>query len=187
MRHVKGLRMHQRINVWSAILACWFALISSTAIAQIPSMYPAPTSGATSLVEINRLISAGKCGDAEATARLSVRPPLLHTILGLVELDCRKNRQAAVNLLALAAVERESVAIETLNSLGIPVPPPSRLADPRAWGSEPDPILPPPPHTMSPLPQPKTRVIVLPPPVIVVPSVNPNACIQDGGNVFCRR
>lgn len=62
-----------------------------------------------------------------------------------------------------------------------------KQADPRARSLDQDPVLPPPPHTMSPLPQPKPTVILVPPPVILVPSVNPYACIQDGGNVFCRR
>jgi hypothetical protein len=145
----------------------------------------APIERLDPLTQINQFIGAGRCGEAEALARNTVRPPLLHTILGLVELDCRKNRQAAINFLKLAAEQRETVAIETLNTLGVQVTATSRYDVPSVRSVDPDPALPPPPHTMSPLPQPRQRVIVVPPPIVVVP--NPNACIQDGGTIYCRR
>jgi hypothetical protein len=161
------------------------ALISESSNAQIRNVQLSPSDRANSLAHINQLISEGQCGEADGIARATVRPPLLHTVLGLVELDCRKNRQAAVNLLALAAEQRESVAIETLNSLGIQVSSATRPLEPSSIGRNSDYVAPPPPHTLSPLPQPRQRIVVVPPPVIIVP--NPNACIQDGGSVYCRR
>ena len=168
-----------------AFISSIIAIISQPSIAQIQNVQSSASERPNSLAHINQLISEGQCGEADGLARATVRPPLLHTILGLVELDCRKNRQAAVNLLALAAEQRESVAIETLNSLGIQVSSATRPSETTSIGRNSDYAAPPPPHTLSPLPQPRQRIVVVPPPLIIVP--NPNACIQDGGSVYCRR
>jgi hypothetical protein len=145
-------------------------------------------SGVYKSIEIvNKFILDGKCSDAESVARGTIRPPLLHTILGLNELDCKKNRRAAVNLLTMAASEGESVAIETLSALGAPIPRVSKIMPDNVITERVDNIASPPPHSMSSLPQPKARVLVVPAPVLVVPLYNPNACIQDGGTIFCKR
>lgn len=142
----------------------------------------------SALEEVNRLILAGKCSEAESKARLNVQPPVLDTILGLNELDCRGNKPAAINLLKIAAASGETVAIETLATLGVSVyPPHPRPMQPPHRTTEEAPA-PPPPHIMSPMPQPKTRLIIVPPqPVIIIQPRNPNACIQDGGTIYCRR
>ena len=133
------------------------------------------------LDEANRLISIGDCSGAEAYARANVQRPIVYTVLGMVQLDCRRNKKAAIQYLRTAALENESLATEMLIELG--EKPPDLKATttptPREY-SMPQP----PPYVSQQRQQQEQQaqqIIIQQPP----PMLNPNACIQDGGSIFC--
>ncbi len=143
-----------------------------------------PTS---SIEKINYYVALGKCADAEALTRTTISGPAMQTSLGIISLDCRKSSSQAVGYFQIAASQGETVAIEYLNSMGIP------FASPRPRVMEnfiPLPVQSPPPHVFSPAPQPKEINIIAIQPQVVFPPViyqgsNMGACIQDGGPIFC--
>ncbi len=141
--------------------------------------------GIGSIDEVNHLIRIRDCAGAEVYARNNFQRPLLHTIFGMIYLDCRQNRKTAVDYFRIAARENESTAIEMLMSIGENTtefgnnttyrsPPPDYMAPQ---------IENPPAHIFTPPPQPHQRR--QPQVIIIHPLPNPAACIQDGGSTFC--
>jgi hypothetical protein len=138
--------------------------------------------------ELNRLILARDCGGAEAYARTYFQPPVLHTLFGMISIDCKGNKQAAVEYFKMAARNNDSVAIEMLVRLG-EASPDNRITPPpylNSYGNQSTPVMPPPKHSFSPMPQPRQlpqQVIIVSPQVIQ--PFNAAACIQDGGGTYC--
>ena len=86
---------------------------------------------------------------------------------GAVHLECRKNRKSAVEYFKLGAQNGDQNSIDILIKMGEKVPEQPKIVY-------------------------RDRVISPPPPAqpqqIIIqqqPMMNPNACIQDGGGVFC--
>jgi hypothetical protein len=131
--------------------------------------------------EVSRKIGTGDCGGAEATARANFQAPMIYTVLGFIQLECKKNKKSAVDYFTISARENESLAIEKLISLGEAPPPLSRNSQNPSVYATPLPAPPPMPAIIQPQPP---RIIILPQ-VQVQPMMNPNACIQDGGPIFC--
>lgn len=134
------------------------------------------------LDEANRLISIGDCSGAEAYARANVQRPIVYTVLGMVQLDCRRNKKAAIQYLRTAALENESLATEMLLELG--EKPPDHKGTATTPTNREYSMPQPPPYVSPTLPQREQQpqqVIVQQP----LPMLNPNACIQDGGSIFC--
>ena len=141
--------------------------------------------GIGNIDEVNRLIRIHDCAGAEAYARSNFQRPMLHTIFGMIYLDCKQNRKAAVDYFRMAARDNESTAIEMLVSIGEST---SEFRRSSAYQSPQQdevamPIENPPPHVFTPPPQPSQRR--QPQVIIVQPLSNPSACIQDGGSTFC--
>lgn len=135
------------------------------------------------LDEANRLISIGDCSGAETYARANVQRPIVYTVLGMVQLDCRRNKRAAIQYLKTAALEDESLAREMLIELG--EIPPDRKTATSAPPTAREYSLPQPPPYVSPAQQQQreqqTQQVI----IQQQPMLNPNACIQDGGSIFC--
>jgi hypothetical protein len=106
---------------------------------------------------------------------------MIYTVLGFIQLECKKNKKSAVDYFTISARENESLAIEKLISLGEALPALNRNSSNPSVYATPLPAPPPMPAIIQPQPP---RIIILPQ-VQVQPMVNPNACIQDGGGVFC--
>ncbi len=138
--------------------------------------------------QINKFITQGKCSDAEIYARSYIQRPIMLTALGIISVDCKRNKQEAINYFNLAAAENESVAIELLNSMGISYNIPKTSI---TFSSDTLKIIQaPPPHTLSPAPSPRgNNIILVQPqlaaPMMIQPSFNASACIQDGGDTYC--
>ena len=131
--------------------------------------------------EVSRKIGTGDCAGAETTARANFQAPMIYTVLGFIQLECKKNKKSAVDYFTISARENESLAIEKLISLGEAPPPLNRNSRSPSVYATPLPAPPPMPAIIQPqLP----RIIILPQ-VQVQPMMNPNACIQDGGPIFC--
>ena len=138
--------------------------------------------------EANRLISIHDCAGAEVYARNNFPRPMVHTIFGMIQLDCRHDRKTAVEYLKMAARDNETIAIEMLMRIGENTSEFSRVNPDQSMQSQGDAstlALPlPPPHTFSTLPRPRPRP--QPPQLIIIQQAfNPAACIQDGGGTYC--
>ena len=138
------------------------------------------------LDEANRLISIGDCTGAEAYTRANIQRPIAYTVLGLVQLDCRRNKKAAIPYFKTAALDNESLATQMLIELGEP-PMELRAAITAPPTAIKEYSLPQPPPYVSPArpqpeqqPQPQQIIIQQPPPTLI-----PGACIQDGGGLSC--
>ena len=131
--------------------------------------------------EVSRKIGTGDCAGAEATARANFQAPMIYTVLGFIQLECKKNKKSAIDYFTISARENESLAIEKLISLGETPPPLNRNSRSPSVYATPLPAPPPMPAIIQPQPP---RIIILPQ-VQVQPMMNPNACIQDGGPIFC--
>ncbi len=125
------------------------------------------------LEESQRLIRSGNCSGAEAYTRVNVPPPVMYTVLGDVQLDCRNNRVAAIEYFKIAARENETVATETLIKMGVTPPERRRVNAERATLF----TLPPPLAQ----PQQPQQIIIQQPQQM--PSLG--GCTQDGGILFC--
>ena len=143
---------------------------------------------------VSGLISKKDCAGAEAYARSSFQAPMLHTVLGMVELDCKAQKGAAIEYFKLAANLNEPIARDYLVKLGYPPAMQSLRSAPQPIPAIPNndqlyvapPVIEQPPaHAFSPLVRPRyAPTVIIAPPVYVVP-VSPAACIQDGGATFC--
>ena len=136
--------------------------------------------------EANRLIASGDCIGADIYARNNFQRPMVDTVLGMIQLDCKFDKKSAIEYFKVAARGKETIAVELLGSLG------ESTAEfniknsgtvNRYLNDEPNSALPlPPSHLLSTLPQPRAR----PQPVIIIqPTFNAAACIQDGGGTYC--
>ena len=143
--------------------------------------------------EVSRLISNRDCVSAEAYGRRNFQRPMLYTVLGMIQLDCKGEKKSALEYFKLAARENEFVAIEMLVKLGENASDISRVVPEQpaqAIESPPMGVVLPPAHTLSRMPTQRSRpqpvIIVRPQPqYLIVPIIN--ACIQDGGPIFCPR
>jgi hypothetical protein len=137
--------------------------------------------GQTSLTQIFDQISSkigtGNCTEAEVIARLNTAPPIQFTTLGLIQLECYKNKNAAIDFFVVAARMNESLAIEKLLTLGIS--PPQIIQKNQNTGV----YLPPPPPM--PIPEQSTQRLIITPQYQAQPMLNPNSCMQDGGSLYC--
>jgi len=131
--------------------------------------------------EVSRKIGTGDCAGAETTARTNFHAPMIYTVLGFIQLECKKNKKSAIEYFTISARENESLAIEKLIGLGEAQPPLNRNSRSPSVYATPLPTPPPMPAIIQPQPP---RIIILPQ-VQVQPMMNPNACIQDGGPIFC--
>ena len=148
--------------------------------------------------EVNRLIGAQDCVGAEVYARGNFQRPMLHTIFGMIQLDCKQNRKAAVEYLKMAARDNESIALEMLMGIGESISEVRRDSTVQSNQQQdyyqPQEIPLPPAHTFSRLVQP-SRPALRPPPATVIiqqpgtgfidPFPNANKCIRDGGSIAC--
>jgi len=126
-------------------------------------------------------IGSGECMEAEVMARKDLTPPLLYTALGIINIDCKKDKREAIKFFNMAASLQETLAITKLTSLGEPLP----IANNKASNQiiiQNFPLPPPMPPTTISTPQP---TIILQPQINIERQSNPNACIQDGGGIFC--
>ena len=131
--------------------------------------------------EVSRKIGVGDCVGAETTARSSFQAPMIFTVLGFIQLECKKNKKSAVDYFTISARENESLAIEKLLSLGEAPPPINSISRSPSVYATPLPAPPPMPVIIQPQPP---RIIILPQ-VQIQPKMNLNGCIQDGGPIFC--
>jgi hypothetical protein len=143
--------------------------------------------------EVNKLIAKKDCGNADAYARNYFQSPLIYTILGMIQLDCKNNQKSAVEYFKMAARENETIALEMLIRVGDTSPETTSLLakkNTRSFEEQLPPVMPqgPPPHILSTLPPPRQRIqtIIVPVPLQPPPMMfNPSACIQDGGGTYC--
>ena len=165
-------------NILKAITLIFYGLISGITLAQ-PDRFG-------TIDEANRLIASGDCIAADIYARRNFQRPMIDTLLGMIQLDCKFDKRSAIEYFKMAAREKETIAIEMLSSLG------ENTAEFNSKNSgvvkiyrndEPISVLPlPPSHLLSTLPQPRAR----PQPIIIIqPAFNAAACIQDGGGTYC--
>ena len=131
--------------------------------------------------EVSRKIGAGDCSGAETIARSNLLEPMLYTVLGFIQLDCRKNKKSAITYFMISAKQNESLAIDKLIDLGEIPPIVSQGLRPTAIVPAPLPAPPPMPTIIQ---GPPTTIYVTPQ-IQVQPMNNLNACIQDGGPIFC--
>jgi hypothetical protein len=131
--------------------------------------------------EVSRRIGAGDCNGADLLARSSFQDPMLYTVLGIIQLDCRKNKKGAVDYFMISARQNESLAIDRLILLGEAPPQPKLGILSSAADLVPLPAPPPMPSSI----QAPPMTILISPQVQVQPMMNLNACIQDGGPIFC--
>ncbi len=155
------------------IFVIFLKIIASTAYAQKSVFHH--------LDEANRLISKRDCSGAELYSRNNLQSPMIFTVLGMVQLDCRGNKREAVAYFKAAAKENEMLAIEQLMALGeIPPQPNSVNFDIKAKD---DPLPRPPPYISPKITQqkPESQQIIIQQPLPMILG----ACIQDGGGLFC--
>lgn len=111
-------------------------------------------------------IQSGNCGEAEAYAYRNFREEYLDWMLGNVAIQCRRDRQRAIQYYRAGARVNDKFSHLSVRSL-------------IELGEKP--------------PEPTTRYIAAPiqrqqPQQIIIqqqPMNNPNACIQDGGGIYC--
>lgn len=132
--------------------------------------------------EVSIKIGRGDCSGADAYARGNIRPPILYTVQGLVQLDCRRNQRAAVEYFRLAARENEVLAIDKLISLGEAVPEPVRNSTERQTLTSPPLPSPPPMPQQAQQLQPQKIIIQMQEQQQFQPL---NVCMQDGGSLYC--
>ena len=132
--------------------------------------------------EVSRKIGLGDCSGADAIARSSFQEPMIYTVLGIIQLDCRKNKKGAIDYFMLSARQNESLAIDKMISLGEKLP--SLNQESRTKNIIINPPLPTPPP-MPTIIQTAPVKIFITPQNNFQPISNPNACIQDGGPIFC--
>lgn len=114
--------------------------------------------------KLSFMINDGQCGQATEYARRNFSDSYLNFALGRIQLECLANRDIAIDYFKLAANAGYTPAAEQLVRLGVS---PTMPAKPTV-------IYQPAPPT------PPVRIIIQQP-----QNDNPNACIQDGGGVFC--
>lgn len=112
----------------------------------------------------------GDCSKAEGHAYNNFRAEYLDWMLGTVQLHCRKNRSKAIEYFkagARANSEFSNLSVRALIELGEKPPEPTTryIAVP----------------VQRPQPQPQPQQII----IQQQPMNNPNACIQDGGGIYC--
>jgi hypothetical protein len=111
-------------------------------------------------------ITLGYCGDAEAYANRNFREEYLDWMLGNVALECRRDRQKAIQYYRAGARINQKfsdLSIRALIELGEKPPEPSTR------------------YISVPTPRPQPQQII----IQQQPMNNPNACIQDGGGIYC--
>ena len=149
--------------------------------------------GLNGIEEVSRLIGNRECVSAEAYGRRNFQRPMLYTVLGMIQLDCKNDKKSAIEFFKLAARENEFVALEMLIKLGENASDIGRVVieqAPQLVENPPMAIALPPEHTLSRMPAQRLRpqpVIIVRPQTqyVIVPNIN--ACIQDGGPIFCPR
>jgi hypothetical protein len=132
--------------------------------------------------QISQKIGSGECSGAEVVARANFQAPILYTFLGLIQLDCRKNSKLAIDYFLISARQQESMAIDKLLNLGVSIPQSENVSK---FNPQSEVLLRPPPPVVLDSPQVNLPVIQLNPQIQIQPLMNPNACIQDGGAIFC--
>jgi hypothetical protein len=118
--------------------------------------------------KLKELVEKKDCDGAERYAQnMAADDGKRYSALGGIELQCRRNRVAAIKYFKLGAINGDKHSISALIRLGEEVPEPPKVIY-------------------------KDRVIESPPPTqpqeIIIQQQrmsNPNACIQDGGPIFC--
>jgi hypothetical protein len=111
-------------------------------------------------------IQSGNCGEAEAYAYRNFKEEYLDWMLGNVAIQCRRDRQRAIQYYRAGARANDKFSHLSVRSL-------------IELGEKP--------------PEPTTKYIAAPiqrqqPQQIIIqqqPMNNPNACIQDGGGIYC--
>ena len=58
-----------------------------------PCQLIAQDGGAKAYDEVSRKIGIGDCSGAEATARANFQAPMIYTVLGFIQLECKKIRK----------------------------------------------------------------------------------------------
>ena len=112
-------------------------------------------------------IQSGNCAEAERYAYSNFREDYLDWMLGNVALDCRRDRRRAIEYYKAGARPNTSyshLSVRSLIELG--EKPPEQTTR----------------YIATPTPQPQQIIIQQQAPAIMP---NPNACIQDGGSIFC--
>ncbi len=132
------------------------------------------------LDEINRKIESNDCAGAEIYTKSFVKPPVSYTALGLIYLDCFKNEKVGIEYLKIAAYQNETLAIEKLISLGEKPPKIDKKTDYKINDRE---------YQLPPMPERSNSVsqqqVIIQHKQYLPSSNNLNACLQDGGALFC--
>lgn len=117
---------------------------------------------------MRNFISQNQCHEAEAYANRNFREDYLDWMLGNIALSCRKNRRAAIEYYkagARANSQYSNLSVRALIELG---------------ETPPTPII---KYVTNPAqPAVQQQIIIQQPQQQIM---NPNACIQDGGPIFC--
>ena len=118
----------------------------------------------TSSAEVDALIAQDKCGQATNFAKKNFHGDYLNLMLGNIQLNCLGNKNIAIEHYKLAARGGSNAAAEALIRLG--EKPPEQTTR----------------YVTTPASQPQQIIIQQQAPVMMP---NPNACMQDGGSLFC--
>lgn len=136
------------------------------------------------LDQIDSAINQKNCSAAVDLANTSLISPVRETALGFIYLDCYKIYKTAVVFFRSAAMAGDPISRNKLADLGVPITnsSPAPMLN-KAENSRPL-ISAPPPYIMVEPPRVPQRVpIIISTPPVLMP--NPNACIQDGGSLYC--
>ena len=121
---------------------------------------------------VNTFINYRECGEAEAYAYKNFRGDYLHWTLGNIEINCKKNRKAAIEYYRAGArnnSEFSNLSVNALIRLGETPPEPTRQVIIQQQQQRPQQIIIQQPQQQQQEPM----------------GTKMNSCMQDGGSLYC--